>query len=311
MSVVFSVIFILAIHLLRKQPFFLYSFGVHTILGLYVLCLFRAIAVFEFPFTMPVGLRNTYSTVFRAVWTAHITLGDSKIQLLLVLCGIWAVAAVALIVQFLWKSWKVARKARWYAANRDSRAERVLERVKRESWRTPAVKVCICPTIDIPMGTGIFRHYICLPDREYGGEELYCVLKHEYTHFCNHDLTVKFLVHLFCCIFWWNPAVYLLKRDVSQVLEIRCDIKVTEKFSKKERLEYLLTIVRVLERTDGASQRPPSMLTTRLACKKDGDDVRERFRVITAASRSISRLCQVAFWTLAVTLVALSYSFVL
>ncbi len=77
MSVVFSVIFILAIHLLRKQPFFLYSFGVHTILGLYVLCLFRAIAVFEFPFTMPVGLRNTYSTVFRAVWTAHITLGDS------------------------------------------------------------------------------------------------------------------------------------------------------------------------------------------------------------------------------------------
>lgn len=92
-----------------------------------------------------------------------------------------------------------------YAANRDSRAERVLERVKGESWRTPAVKVCICPTIDIPMGTGIFRHYICLPDREYGGEELYCVLKHEYTHFCNHDLAVKFLVHLFsfagsCCI---------------------------------------------------------------------------------------------------------------
>ena len=39
--------------------------------------------------------------------------------------------------------------------------------------------------------------------------------------------------------------------------------------------------------------------------------MRERFRMITAVPRSVSRLCQGAFWTLAVTLVVLSYSFVL
>ncbi len=54
----------------------------------------------------------------------------------------------------------------------------------------PAVSVCICPTLDIPMGTGLFRHRICLPEHEYTQEEMNYILKHEYTHFCNRDLTV-------------------------------------------------------------------------------------------------------------------------
>lgn len=311
MSVLFSTLFIAAIHLLCNQAFFLQSFGVHTILGLHILCLFRAIVVLELPFTVPIGLRNVYSTVFKTVWTAHISVGDSPIRMLLALCGIWAVVSVTLIVQFLWKSWKVSRKAEWYSTNKDPRAERVLDRVKNESWRMPAVSVCICPTLDIPMGTGLFRHHICLPEHEYTQEEMYYILKHEYTHFCNRDLTVKFLVHLFCCIFWWNPAVYLLKKDISQILEIKCDIRATEKFSKRERLEYLLTIVRVLERAESAGRTQPPMLSTGLASRKNQDDTRERFRMITAVPRSISRLCQSAFWTLAVTLVVLSYSFVL
>lgn len=311
MSVIFSALFIVAIHMLRNQTFFLQSFGVHTILGLYILCLFRNIVVLELPFTVPIGLRNVYSNVFETVWTAHIFVGDSKIRVLLAICGIWAVVSVNLIVQFPWKSWKVSRKAEWYSTNKDPRAERVLDRVKNESWRMPAVSVCICPTLDIPMGTGLFRHRICLPEHEYTQEELYYILKHEYTHFCNRDLTVKFLVHLFCCVFWWNPAVYLLKKDISQILEIKCDIRATEKFSKRERLEYLLTIVRVLERAESAGRTQPPMLSTGLASRKNQGDTRERFRIITAVPRSISRLCQGVFWTLAVTLVMLSYSFVL
>ncbi len=311
MSVLFSTLFIAAIHLLCNQAFFLQSFGVHTILGLHILCLFRTIVVLELPFTVPIGLRNVYSTVFMTVWAAQISVGDSQIRVLLALCGIWAVVSVTLIVQFLWKSWKVSRKAEWYSTNKDPRAERVLDRVKNESWRMPAVSVCICPTLDIPMGTGLFRHRICLPEHEYTQEEMYYILKHEYTHFCNRDLTVKFLVHLFCCVFWWNPAVYLLKKDISQILEIKCDIRATEKFSKRERLEYLLTIVRVLERVESTGRTQPPMLSTGLASRKNQDDTRERFRMITAVPRSISRLCQGAFWTLAVTLVVASYSFVL
>ncbi len=311
MSVLFSTLFIVAIHLLRNQTFFLQSFGVHTILGLYVLCLFRTIVVMELPFTVPIGLRNAYSTVFEMVWTTQIPVGETKIRLILAVCGIWVVVSTTLIVQFLWKNWKATRKAKWYSTNKTPLAEQVLEQVKRESWWAPTVSVCICPTLDLPMGIGLFRHRICLPEHEYSRRELYYILKHEYTHFCNRDLTVKFLVHLFCGIFWWNPVVYLLKKDVSQILEIKCDIKATEKFCKKERLEYLFAIVNILERTKNVGGASPSILATGLACRKNGDDIRERFRMITAVPQSISRLCQGAFWALSVTLIMVSYSFVL
>lgn len=310
MSALFSTLFILGIHLIRDRAFFLYSFGVHTILGLYALCLFRTVVLLELPFTVPVGLRNVYSDAFEAVWSAHIPIGDSGVRLLFAICGVWAVASATLVTQFLWTKCRTARKADWYSVNRDAYIERVLEQVKSESWRRPKVSVCICPTLDVPMGIGLFRHRIILPEQEYAREELYYILKHEYTHFCNRDLTVKFLVNLFCCIFWWNPAVYLLKKDISQILEIKCDLRATESFSKKEKLEYLLTIVRVLK-GPGSSGNTPPMLATGLGRRDDDDDMRERFRVITAVPRPVSGLCKGAFWALAVTIVVLSYSFVL
>ena len=310
MSALFSTLFILGIHLIRDRAFFLYSFGVHTILGLYALCLFRTVVLLELPFTVPVGLRNVYSDAFEAVWSAHIPIGDSSVRLLFAICGVWAVASATLVTQFLWTKCRTARKADWYSVNRDAYIERVLEQVKSESWRRPKVSVCICPTLDVPMGIGLFRHRIILPEQEYAREELYYILKHEYTHFCNRDLTVKFLVNLFCCIFWWNPAVYLLKKDISQILEIKCDLRATESFSKKEKLEYLLTIVRVLK-GPGSSGNTPPMLATGLGRRDDDDDMRERFRVITAVPRPVSGLCKGAFWALAVTIVVLSYSFVL
>lgn len=311
MSVLFSTSFILAIHFLRNNAVFLRSFGAHTILALYALCLFRTIFVLELPFTVPVELRYAYSTAFETAWTAHISIGESKVHLLLVLCGMWAVVSVTLIVQFVWKNRTVAWKAEWYSANKNSYAEQIMERVKSESWRKPMVSVCVCPTLDSPMGTGLLRHRIFLPEREYTREEMYYILKHEYTHFCNQDLTIKFLVHLFCCIFWWNPAVYLLKRDISQIIEIKCDIKATEEFCKREKLEYLFTIIRVLDKADDTNRKPPSILATGLVCRKEGDDLRERFRILTSVVYPISRLCQGAFWALAVAIFVLSYSFVL
>lgn len=311
MSVLFSVLFILAIHMLRNRPFFLHSFGVHTILGLYALCLFRSVAVIELPFTVPIGLRNKAGAVIKEVWFARVSVGDSRIRLMSAICGICAVVTVTLIVQFLWKDWKVSRKAEWYSTNEYPLATRILERVQSESWRNPKVDVCICPTLSIPMGTGLFRHRIILPDRDYTERELYYILKHEYTHFCNRDLTVKFLVHLFCCVFWWNPAVYLLKKDISQILEIKCDIKAAENFSKREKLEYLFTIVRVLEKAKEEDKKELPALATGMVCRKKGDDTRERFRVMTSTIRPVSKLCQAAFWALTVTITVLSYSFVL
>lgn len=311
MSVLFSTIFIAAIHVLRNRDFFLRSFGVHTILFLYALCFFRALVVLELPFALPVGLRSAYSQAFEALWSARMQVDDASIRLPLVLCGVWLVVAATLILQFFWMNQKVAQKLSWCCGNPTSFAGGMLTRVKSESRRKLDVSLCVCPMLDVPMGIGVFQKQILLPDAAYTREETYYILKHEYAHFCNRDLLIKFLVRMFCCVFWWNPAVYLLKRDIAQILEIKCDMKATEGFSKKERLEYLLTIVRVLKGVDDPDRGASSILATGMICRKNGGDIRERFELMAREVRPVGRVCQGAFLSLAVTAVVLSYTFVL
>ncbi len=310
MSVLFSVLFIAAIHLLRNRPFFLRSFGVHTLLLLYALCFFRTVFVLELPFTAPVGLRSFYSRVYEAACT-RIPVGDARVALWGILCGVWMAVSVVLLVQFLWNNIQVGRKLARFAPNRNAFADQVLERVKKESLRAPAVDVCICPSLNMPMGAGLLRKRIYLPAGDYTREEMYYILKHEYTHFCNRDLTVKFLVRLFCCVFWWNPAVHLLKRDVAQILEIKCDVKATQFFCKKERLAYLLAIVRVLKDRVILDCEPSEILATGLVFQqKKGMDVRERFELITQAALPVGWVGQTSFWAMAVAVFVFSYSFV-
>ena len=47
-------------------------------------------------------------------------------------------------------------------------------------------------------------------------------------------------------VFWWNPAVWLMKRDVEQLIELRCDAAATKGMSHAEKIGYLEAIVDVV-----------------------------------------------------------------
>lgn len=312
MSVLFSTVFILMIHLLRKRPFFLRSFGVHTLLIMYGLCLFRMVFVIELPFTVPVGLKGAFSKTYALLREVRVPVGGSGIGFIDILLGVWIIGAAAVLIRLIWREYTVRKGLSSLRGNKSYAAERVLEKVMELSSRKLSVRVCVCPDLDTPMGLGIFQRWIYLPDEEYTEKELFYIMTHEYTHFCNRDGVVKLLTMLFQCVFWWNPAVYLLKKDVGQILEIKCDVTVTQDFTKDERMEYLFAILRVLKdgpQTPIDSSSP--LMATGLVSRTDYEEVRERFELITRATKKVGVQCQVAFMGLAVLLTALSYAFVL
>ena len=114
-------------------------------------------------------------------------------------------------------------------------AEEVLSHIQKEQSGPRSIQVLSCPGVKIPVGAGLLRKRIVLPKRDYSQEELSYILQHEYTHFCNGDLWIKFITCVFRCVFWWNPAAYLFQRDVAQLLELRCDRAVTCGLSKEEK----------------------------------------------------------------------------
>lgn len=242
--------------------------------------------------------------------SVQISTKHSSIGFMDVLLCIWIIPAVIIFIRFVWQECATRIKVLPYRRNKNYAAERALAKARNLSPRKLDVNVCVCQDIDTPMGFGLFHKWIFLPDEEYAKDELFYIMMHEYTHFCNRDGMVKLLTLLLCCVFWWNPAVYLLKKDVEQILEIKCDINATQDFNKKERLEYLLTIVQVLKGEPKAKGIKLPQTATGLFSRTEDDDIRERFALITKAAATVGLRYRAIFVGLAVLVTVFSYLFV-
>lgn len=104
--------------------------------------------------------------------------------------------------------------------------------------------VCIARDIKAPYISGFFTPTIALPPVRWPEEDLRLILLHEWQHFCNRDQWIKLVFYGFCCVFWWNPVMWLLKRQLDQLLELRCDFKVLEKLPEEERDSYYEMLLR-------------------------------------------------------------------
>lgn len=198
------------------------------------------------------------------------------------ICGIlflWGCPAAVLLVVF-WARYlrgvqRLSKRGRGCPV-----AEDVLGRIQASYSRPWKMQVLVCPEVKIPLGVGLFRKWIVLPQGDYSREELFYILRHEYTHFRKGDLWIKFLVCVFCCVFWWNPAAYLLQKDVSQLLEFRCDQAVTCELSKERKAAYLSVLLDTVKRAASEERETLSMVGTPLLFGRNGHQMAARFQAV-------------------------------
>ena len=177
------------------------------------------------------------------------------------MCAIWLFGTVFLLIRYALQYRKAIRAAR-QARPWDSRAASLLSEIRRQTSRTIKVRGRTAANIESAFGVGVLRRYIILPDKTYTDAELHYILLHEYTHFLNHDTAVKLLVTLYCIIFWWNPVVYLLQKDLEQTLELKCDRAIAQTLNAQERTAYLRAILSAMKQ--GCTQQPVPQPSTAL-----------------------------------------------
>lgn len=223
---------------------FRHRFGITTMLLLYVFCILRMILPWEFP--------QTHILESKVVYPAFYSLmrdplpNSSGISLMLILALIWGIVSLCLLIRYLHNYRRAISGIRQYAEVWDRSAEDCLNAIKQDSKKLRIYGYTL-PGITTPFSFGLFKKYILLPRRTFTEKDLYYSLLHEYTHCLNHDHAVKLLTDLFTIIFWWNPVVYLLKKDLEQTLELKCDQCVVEKLDAQQRAEYLRTIMHTME----------------------------------------------------------------
>ena len=309
MSVLWSSLIILVAHLLRRKAFFLRRVGAPVLVVFYLLSVGRMVLPVEFPFSREVPLRSWFSTAVQAVCIEEHQLGDFGWTWAQAACLCWAAVGIILLLWFSFRYWRAVRRMTQSLA-RDPLAEEILQSIRKESKRSLKVQVFRTERASTPMGVGIFRRKIILPCGEIPAQELEYILRHEYTHFLHGDLWVKLLTQVYCCLFWWNPLVYLLRRDLPQILEIRCDMAVTKDYTVSQKAEYLQTIVNSLKRM--GKERDTSrqfLVSARLLASEDSLSLVERFRLISGGQEP-RRLMAASLVTGALCLLFVSYLFI-
>lgn len=172
------------------------------------------------------------------------------------------------------------------------------------------IKIVQTAAVEVPCCIGIFEKRILIPDKKYSREELHYIILHEYTHLDNKDILTIQLINILCIVFWWNPFVYILKGDMYQSIEIRCDQTVTKKLKSAERGNYLAVILKEYKASvQGKEFRKPAGAMPLF--EDHSDHLIERFRLVAEGKQSSSRIGRILVPVIAVALLVLSYSFVL
>lgn len=129
--------------------------------------------------------------------------------------------------------------------------EKYLGKVKLNAQESTAVQS--------PVITGLLLPKLIIPSnkKDWKDQELELVIAHELCHYLNKDLWLRIFMLGACCIHWFNPAVYWMKKQFYYDMELVCDTYAMKGRSNEEKEAY----ARILLDFAGKSRKDYTFMT--------------------------------------------------
>lgn len=107
----------------------------------------------------------------------------------------------------------------------DTRVLQVLEGLNKEYRVRGSLQAYQCSRMPGPALLGVWKHRLFIPEFALGWKEkeLELVLRHEFCHIRKKDCLLKIVVNTLCCVYWFLPAAYIIRREFLVNMELQCD----------------------------------------------------------------------------------------
>lgn len=303
MSLLWSDICILLFCLLRRRYTFLRDYGFVPLLCLLFVALVRFFVPVELPFTVVIPSYSILPVIQTVLWKPGL-FGLSWYGWLGVIWGsVTLVLLLRLLLGIIMQRHRIAAMPRSDNLVALQAVAAILPPNVR--WKPTVV---VSPELSVPSVTGFFAPIFLLPDFRLSQRHLEEILRHELGHFVGRDALIKLWISIFQAIFWWNPLVYLLGKDLSYLLEVRADAYATRQRTEEERVNYLEAVTEVVRQL-GLPQKQNSSQPLSLHGSGKRDEIYERMQLVFAKARRPQRKGLVVICLLALLL--FSYAFVL
>lgn len=104
------------------------------------------------------------------------------------------------------------------------------------------------PEASSPMIIGFVKPLLVLPDDTIDDSELYFIIRHELIHQKRHDVYAKLLSVLANAVHWFNPIIWLMRREIAIDMELSCDEGVVRGADFGTKRAYTETLMSSLSR---------------------------------------------------------------
>lgn len=301
MTVLWGSILMILYAALRKRYRLIDICSFSGVIILYLFCAIRMLCPIEFPWVRVIPAELIFNSAYSVIRTS---IGNTELKVYHVAIVVWLFGTLFGIVKLVIKYRKQGRLIE----------EQVLqgEVIGNTQYdiADSSVRIIRTPAIQVPMSFGIIKKSILIPERVYSDDEEKLIINHEYMHLRNYDLVVQMLINILCAIYWWNPFVYLLRLDLEQYFELRCDSNVTRNMTDVQIADYLEVLLKAYRSEHEAySNEGFGLLGIH---KRKGEDLRERFVFLARKnSRKTMYAGKITAFIIAGILLVLSYSFIL
>jgi|GEM_PF-1964890 len=136
---------------------------------------------------------------------------------------------------------------RWAVPIKKERYLKLYHQICKENGIRRYPRLLLSPKLSSPALAGLIRPVLCLPEAEYTEDELKLIFKHELHHYKNKDLWYKLFLLLVGTVYWFNPFLYLMRKEAENDLEYICDGNVIKASTYSERTIYHRLLLRTAE----------------------------------------------------------------
>ncbi len=102
--------------------------------------------------------------------------------------------------------------------------------------------------INNPISIGLLKKTIIFPDEEIDNNDFKYMIAHELFHIKNRDIECKFLLLLLNSLYWFNPIVLFLSKQINEMIEQNADYNVLKNENINYRIEYGKTLLKQIEK---------------------------------------------------------------
>ena len=243
-ALIWGSFFVFLLSSLRRAVPVIKRSGPFPLLIIAVLTVLRALLPADLPwFTNIISVPGSFTALMDRLRTP---LWNTALSPLSVLLMLWLLSALLFLAKKLTEFLRFNQRVSRLLPDEEGEA---LEIAKKAAalLQMPAPLVIRSSRFDVPQVCGLFRPMILLPTYSYSDEEYLFIFLHELQHRKAFDLWIKLFSELFCCVFWWNPAMKLWKTELDQALEMRCDRAVARRINANR--EQIRTYIHTLNNT--------------------------------------------------------------